>query len=123
MTAIWDVTLPQRTLKDGFTKIPTSNVITTANDRGPVQTRVIGTTNYSKYRVSLNMTTAQVATFEAFFNNTLSSGALEYQWLDPITQVEYYWVIDQSSGNTYALTNLGGEVYNVAFTVIRKDAV
>lgn len=122
MASSWPITLPQKTQKDGFSKLPGVNVTSTANDRGPLTVRRVGTTVYVKYRVSFKMTTSEVIIFEDFFNDDLISGSLEYQWLDPITGIEYFWVIDQSQ-NTYALTNIGGEVYNVAFVVIRKDTV
>jgi len=124
MAALWPIGLPQKTLKDGFSKLPRTNVISTANDRGPNTIRVVGTTAYIDYRVIFRMTTAEVAIFETFFYTTLVSGSLEFQWNDPLTGVAYFWTIDQPTGQSpYALTNLGGEVYNIAFTVTRKDPV
>jgi hypothetical protein len=93
------------------------------NDRGPVSLRRRSSTAPRKVSATFGMSSAELAIFESFFENDLAMGSEEYQWLDPITQVNYYWVIDQGGSLPYSITNVGGDYYYLTLNIIRKDAV
>lgn len=83
--AVWPAGLPQTPLADGFSEANTPNVIRSENDAGPTNARRRYTVPVKRYALRVLLTTAQVATFESFYETTLASGVLPFDWVDPRT--------------------------------------
>jgi hypothetical protein len=79
--AAWPSSLPQIALADGFSEWASPNLILTENNAGPAKRRPKYTTVVMHQVVPLLLTTAQVATFETFFNSTIAFGSLPFDWL------------------------------------------
>jgi len=80
----WPATLPQKQFL-GTTFNPQDNVLRTDMETGPPSRRKRFTAIYTDVDVPLLLTGAQVQTLETFYNTTLESGALEFDWEHPIT--------------------------------------
>jgi hypothetical protein len=84
---VWPSTLPQKPLVDGYGEDFPENTIRTEMEVGPAKLRRRSTAAPKKITISFLMTQIQVATFETFFNTTLSSGSLPFDWAHPRTGV------------------------------------
>ena len=80
---VWPPTLPQVALADGYTSRPGDNVVRTEMDVGPAKVRRRGSAGVRRISVRYRMTPAQSDDFEAFYNDTLRSGALRFTWPGP----------------------------------------
>lgn len=85
MSTIWPVALPQAPLVSGFGEKPPETTIRTQMDTGAAKVRQRTTAGARPMDTVFLMTTAQVATFETFFNTTLSGGSLSFEWTHPRT--------------------------------------
>lgn len=85
ITNTWPLGLPQSPLLEGFDEQPQPNVIRTGVDAGRARQRKRYTSAGAVFNCSFIFDTAQRATFDAFFKNTLGNGASEFNWVHPIT--------------------------------------
>lgn len=81
--ATWP-TLPAP-LINTFRETPPDNTIRSQTDKGPAKVRRRTTAGPRPVQFTLHLTTAQVATLEAFYNTTTASGALEFDYTHPRT--------------------------------------
>lgn len=102
---IWPSTLPQLVLRDSYSEKPGDNTIETPVDAGPAKSRRRFTASVRRFGVSLKMTTAQMATFESFWEGTLACGALPFAWVHPRTQAaatlifrKPHWAVTETLG-------------------------
>ena len=82
--ATWPDKLPQT----GFTPVRIDRgqgFLRTDMDSGPPKQRRRTSAVPKRYRVSMRLTGEQVGVFDSFYENTLSEGALSFQWEDPTT--------------------------------------
>lgn len=92
---VWPTTLPQCPLRSK-TRSPKSNVIAFGTEVGPGKLRRRSTARGQLMSMKFRITTAQVAIFENFFQDSLSDGALSYTWPDPVTGASASWRFDPS---------------------------
>lgn len=83
--AAWPSSLPQLSLLEGAAESPTDPVIRTDMDVGPAKRRARYTWAPRRFTVPLVLTTAQVATFETFYESTLGYGVDAFDWTHPRT--------------------------------------
>lgn len=96
--AVWPTSLPQKPLAEGFAEATAPNVVRSENDAGPTNARRRYTVPVKRYQLRMLFTTAQVATFETFFESTLASGVLPFDWVDPRTQsAESFVILERGS--------------------------
>lgn len=84
--AIWPASLPQYVLQQGFSEKEPDTMLETQMEAGPPKARRRFTTDYREFTVALQMSAAQRATFQTFFNTTVKGGSLPFDWVDPVTQ-------------------------------------
>ena len=83
----WPATLPQYPIMQGYQENPADTIIRTKMDQGPDKVRRRTTANTVNFKVSYIMTDAQVATFDTFYNATISGGADKFTMPHPRTGV------------------------------------
>lgn len=80
----WPATLPQYFQRTGFGAGRRDNALRPQPEVGPAKTRPRSTLAVRQWSGTLRMTAAQVAAFEAFYETTLVSGSLPFDWADPV---------------------------------------
>lgn len=80
----WPATLPAP-LIEGFSTQPANNVQRTPMDVGPPKTRKITSANIRPMSFSLLLTSSQLATLRAFFEDDVAGGATAFTFEDPET--------------------------------------
>lgn len=85
--AAWPTTLPPELPEDGFSLTVADNLIRSNMDIGPPKVRRRTSSNITKVEGTLLLSNTELATFEAFYITTLSYGALQFDWVHPITNV------------------------------------
>ena len=83
--ALWPIALPQIPLADGFEESADSVLLRTDMDAGPAKVRPRYTVEIKRYRKPLLLTTAQVATLETFFTETIGYGSESFEWINQRT--------------------------------------
>ena len=83
----WPPALPDYVLKDGFSEKLPDNTIRSKMGVGPPKMRRRGTGAPRPITVQQYMTATQVATFDTFYETTLYSGSLRFDWINPRTEV------------------------------------
>lgn len=83
----WPTTgnFPQNVQYAGYQEDTPLSTIRTSMDIGPQKIRQRFTAAVRPFKVTLSLTTAQVATLDAFFLTTCSGGALSFTWNHPRT--------------------------------------
>lgn len=84
--ASWPGTLPQYLLQDGFSETLPNNSIRSKMEIGPPKMRRRGTGAPRLIPGKQYMTAAQVEIFDVFYESTLKSGSLRFDWISPRTQ-------------------------------------
>ena len=83
--AVWPASLP-RGPKLGHKETPPRPIIRTQMDVGPAKVRPRSTADVTKFEsVTLYFTRSQVATFDAFYQQTLGFGSLSFEFTHPRT--------------------------------------
>lgn len=77
--ANWPSTIPQLP-KVGFAEEPEPNTIRYQTDGGPAEVRQRSTKTVTTLKTTMEFTGAQLATLMTFYNTTLSSGTLTFDW-------------------------------------------
>lgn len=85
--ATWPGTIPAYILQDGFSETLPDNTIRSKMEVGPPKMRRRGTGAPRVIPSKQYMTAAQVAIFDTFYESTLYSGSLRFDWVSPRTQV------------------------------------
>lgn len=82
--AVWPPSLPQAPLIDGYSDTLPKTTVRTQMDAGPAKARSRFTAGVEPVKYTLpHLTNDQKETLKGFFNNTLSGGALSFDWIDP----------------------------------------
>lgn len=84
--AAWPSGLPQIALGAEFEESADSALVRTQMDAGPAKVRRRYTAEVKRYRFTLILTTAEVATLETFFTDTIGLGSLPFDWLNQRTK-------------------------------------
>lgn len=79
-------TLPQFVEEGGFSEIPQTNAVESEMDVGPAKTRRRFTRSTRKFQCQMRMTSAQVTSFETFWETTLVGGIDVFTWVHPRTR-------------------------------------
>ena len=79
----WPADLPRRQLLEGYSEAPPARAIRSAVDVGPAKVRRRYTGGARRVTCSvLLQSRAQKAALDTFYDTTLQSGVLPFQWLD-----------------------------------------
>lgn len=84
--AAWPPTLPSYVLEQGYQETLPDNNIESSVEAGAAKVRPRFTAQFQKFTCAVQMTAAQSATFRDFFNNTLNTGSLPFDWVHPSTR-------------------------------------
>ncbi|MBU1567721.1 MAG: hypothetical protein KJ630_19115 [Proteobacteria bacterium] len=91
--ATWPATLPQVPLVNGYSEKPANNSIRSKMDVGPAKSRRRISAGVREHKASYLLTSAQLTTFETFYETTLLSGSEKFTWIHPRTKVSGEWRI------------------------------
>lgn len=84
----WPASLPQEPdLTGGYTDAPQDLTARSIPDVGPTISRARATAGVSVMNMNMIFTPAQLVTYKTFRKDTLSEGALPFDWVHPVTQV------------------------------------
>ena len=78
----WPGTLPTNFVENSYRESPPDNRVVQPMEVGPPQIRRSSTAGIRPVQGRMSMTTAQVATFDTFYNDTLYSGSLSFDGLN-----------------------------------------
>jgi hypothetical protein len=79
----WPSTLPQALFLAGYSGTFPNVMIKSDMDAGPPKVRRRLTANIEPVMGKVILSTAQLATFTTFFNDTLAGGSLRFSWTKP----------------------------------------
>lgn len=116
----WPAALPQTPLIEGFSEQLGDGTIQTNTDTGPPKFRRRFTAVPKMFALKLRLTSAQVDTLEAFWQNTLACGSLKFDWVNPRDQSAATFSFmknGSSSAPTIAANDAG--VYTASFSLIQ----
>ncbi|MEQ1901853.1 MAG: hypothetical protein ABL866_14115 [Devosia sp.] len=103
-TIFWPASLPRCALR-GKQRSPAPNVIAFGTEVGPGKVRRRSTARIRRMTLPFLLTRAEVPIFEAFFEDDLKDGALEFSMNDPVTGDGATWRF--ATDNPYALSERG----------------
>ena len=86
--ADWPSTIPQIPLADGYSNGFANNLITSQVDYGPPKVRRRATSAMTPMSFSMRMTAGEFDDFKEFFEETLYSGSLSFNFPHPETGVD-----------------------------------
>jgi len=86
-TFSWPADLYGKVLKGSFRELPPDNTFQSNMDTGPPKIRRRSTSNTRPIEVSHFFTAADMVTFDSFYDTTLNSGSLPFNYRHPRTQV------------------------------------
>lgn len=119
---LWPSTLPQTPRRGTWTGGPLDFRRKFTPDKGDSIVRRATTAEVMAYQgvVFQNLSTAQRATFEAFFATDLKGGSLPFEWADPVTGTHWLWRIDGDGQFAYRFTSKGAGLHDLTVNLIRK---
>ncbi len=82
----WPGTLPTHVMVQGYGETPPRLGIESAMEAGPPATRRRFTAGEAPIRCRIALTATQKTILEAFFNDTLKSGSIHFDWVHPVTR-------------------------------------
>jgi hypothetical protein len=82
----WPTTLPQLLEAAGYARSAADVTLRTAMDAGPAKVRRRFSAGPQPVSGRITLTDAQLATFHAWFRDSLLGGALRFSWTDPDSQ-------------------------------------
>jgi hypothetical protein len=116
MATPWPLTLPQcPTLY--FSEQRQRNVVAFQPDVGIAKMRRRSTAVGVSTSMTFRLTTAQLATFDTFYETTLSDGSLPFDMAHPVTKVNWSWVFDSKDAPKKDRISPG--YHMVSFTLMR----
>lgn len=80
----WPVSLPE-VRPGGYQETPQNQVLRSEMETGPAKTRRRFTAGTRTIPVQYQLTDAELAVFEAFFDDEIAAGALSFSWPHPRT--------------------------------------
>jgi antitoxin component of RelBE/YafQ-DinJ toxin-antitoxin module len=84
--AVWPTTLPSFVLEQGFQENLPDNNLESSVDAGQAKIRPRFTAQFQRFVLQVQMDQAQSAVFRVFFNSTLNTGSLPFDWVHPMTR-------------------------------------
>lgn len=108
----WPLTVPESPLVDAFGRSPKPNVISFGTEVGPGKVRRRSTARTKVVTARFIFTTAELADFEAFFEDDLEDGALAFDWSDPVDDVTKSFRFEP--GGAYTVSALSIGLWNVS---------
>ena len=82
----WPGTLPQYVQEGAYNESIQDQTVESPMDTGPAKIRRRFTKSLRKFSISLMMTSAQVDTFETFWQTTVKGGSIPFDWVHPRTR-------------------------------------
>lgn len=79
----WPSDIPQKPLKEGFSRKPQDNVLRSSMDTGPEKARRRFTAASEYISCVYEMTESELSSFKSFYENDINSGAISFTWPDP----------------------------------------
>lgn len=90
-TPLWPTTLPQEQLA-GLKRHREPNVLRFKTDQGPTKVRRRSTKAVETQTCQMQLTGAQLTTFDTFYGVTLQDGTLAFEWRDAVTDATVNFV-------------------------------
>lgn len=116
----WPVSLRQLPQRGGWSGGPQDTRVTFEPEYGPPITRRRTTAEPKLYQASFGqMTGAQRATFEAFYQTDLAGGVLSFCWRDPVADDVALWRIIGSGKQSYSFVATGADRHDLSMQMMR----
>lgn len=116
MTDVWPVGLPQYLQMAGASKGMGNGLLEYAPEVGPSITRRRTTARMRPISGSMICSSAQITTFETFYNTTIIGGSLPFNFPDPRTGSTL--LVKFTAENPPNYTPLGGDNYQLALVLM-----
>lgn len=111
----WPSDLPQVPPKDGYSEDPGDPVLRTETDVGPGISRRRFTASVISLKMNFVLSTAETVILDTFWRDTLSYGALTFNWTHPRTGEDGTFKFKK--GGQPKPTPLGGDYWSVDIEV------
>lgn len=111
--AVWPASLPQCPLASSYSETPQRQTLRSQMDAGPAKVRRRFTAGTTDLAYAVNLTPAQVQTFEAFYDDDTDAGALPFDMPHPRTGT----TVTVRFKGPYELTAIGGLYYRLSLTI------
>lgn len=108
----WPVSLPQKPLRDGYEEAEPSGAIRSQTDTGPPKQRNRYSATIKPFRMTIEVDSNQLDTFQAFYRTTLGNGVLPFDWTHPRTAAAIAFRFD--AGQPPITTSVGANQYRVS---------
>ena len=116
----WPITLPQTPVAPYSVK--SENALQAFQpDIGAAITRPKGSASLLRGNAAFVLKDTEIATFETFFETTLSRGSSRFVWRDPVTGIPYWW--KKPAGETYELRYRLQNWADISFPLLRLPNV
>jgi len=114
----WPVSLPQEPQTGSWRGGPQDNKLAFRPDQGPTITRRRSSAVAHIYGGTFTgLSSTQIATFEAWYEDDLDDGTLSFTWDDPISGTNYSW---KFTGETpYSISHVGVDNYMLTVKLMR----
>jgi len=103
----------------GYNESVINNVVTSQNEIGIQKTRRRATADVKTYAISIMLTVAEKTTIDTFYQTTLASGTLPFDWIDFWDDSTQEYIF--KSPPTF--TTAGGDVVMCSFNLERTIRV
>ena len=113
--ATWPTGLPAYPLQSGYEESQSNRTIRTTMDVGPSKQRPRTRAGVRPFMLPLELSGAELEIFNAFYENTLSGGALAFDWVHPRTRVAVNFRF--IGGQPPKWNALGGDLYGALLPV------
>jgi len=81
----WPTSLPQRPLRNQFSRAPEDTSIKSQPEKGPTQVRRRFTASEDTISARYRLTFSQWSTLVSFYKSDTAGGSLTFDWPDPMT--------------------------------------
>ena len=97
----WPASLPDEPLLAGYRETAPATGLRTQMDAGPAKQRNRFTAGVRSFKFTMDVTRAQVETFDSFFKDTLKGGTLAFDWTHPRTLAAVSFRFDATKPPSY----------------------
>lgn len=115
----WPTTLPQCPILNGFSEQRQNNIIEFSSDIAAPKIRRRSSKTSMLTSVMFRMTTTELSVFNTFYIDTLRDGTTQFDWMHPITKVNYSWMFD--ANNAPQIERLTPKTFRVSFNLVRLE--
>ena len=116
----WPAALPQFPKRDEFTGGPVDSRVRFKTETGPPSFRARTTADPELYDATFrNLRQADLATFRAFYSQSLTRGTRSFSWRDPVYGDAALWKIMGQGELAYSVVARGADLHDMSLKLMR----